>query len=142
MYSRAAAVTGCCAATDVTQWHRAVILKDTTYAHPVQKFPVLYGPKIFITMFITVCLPLVYILRQMNPVHNPPPHFLAILLSSHLYLGHSSNLFPSGFPVTLHMNFSSLPMHATSPSSSSSLVSQSQYCSSRSTKCQIYCFKF
>jgi hypothetical protein len=63
MHSRAAAVIGGAVATDaLALCHTAVILKKTTYAHPVQIFPALYGPKIFMTMFITACLPLVYVL--------------------------------------------------------------------------------
>jgi len=146
MYSRAAAVTDCCAVTDVvTLWHRAVIVKETTYIHPVQKFPELYGPEIFIIMFITDCLLLVYILRQMNPVHNLLPYFLQILLNI-IILPSITRSFKQSLPFRLSNNtpyeFLISPYACHIPIQLIFLVSQSKYCSSRSTKCQIYCFTF
>ena len=48
-------------------------------------------------------LPPVPLLSQINPVHAPLPHPTLwrpiLILSSHLYLGLSSGLFPSGFPT-------------------------------------------
>ena len=50
------------------------------------------------------CPPPVPILSQLDSVHTPTSHLLKIhLISSHLRLGLSSGLFPSGFPTkTLH----------------------------------------
>ena len=57
------------------------------------------------------------ILSQINPVHAP--HCTSwrsnLILSSHLYLGLASSLFPSGFPHQNPVCTSSLPVHATCP---------------------------
>lgn len=64
---------------------------------------------------------------------QPPPIFLSNIIIHPSLPRSLKQFFLSGFPVTLYVNFSFLLMHATFPSGSSSLVSQSQYCSSRST---------
>ena len=49
--------------------------------------------------------PPVPILSQLNPVHTPTPWRSSLILSSHLSLGLSSGLFPSGFTTeTLYMH--------------------------------------
>ena len=79
-----------------------VLLVKLTGPHLIKKFPTLYGTPGFITAFTTV---------QVNPVHAPHPTSLrsTLILSSHLYLGLPSGLFPQVSPSKSCMNFASLP---------------------------------
>jgi len=57
------------------------------------------------------------ILTQINPAHTPTSHFLKIILilSSHLRLGLSSDLFPSVFPTKILYTPPFTPKRATCP---------------------------
>jgi len=99
----------------LTPWSR-VLLEKLTGSQLVKKFPAFYGTRKFITAFISarylsVC--------WASSTRSMPPHptsWISILiLSSHLRLGLSIGLFPSGFPTkTLYTPLLS-PIRATCP---------------------------
>jgi len=81
-------------------------MENVTVPQPVTKFLAFYDTYSFITTFKR-SPPHVPVLRQINPVPALPSFFLKIhlvLLSSHLYPGFPSGLFPSSFSTkTLHV---------------------------------------
>jgi hypothetical protein len=93
-----------------------VLLEKLTSSQLVKKFPAFYGTRRFITAFTSSRH---LSLSWVSPIQSIPPHptsWRSILtLSSHLYLGLHSGLFPSGFPTkTLYTPLSSI--RATCPS--------------------------
>ena len=82
-----------------TPWSR-VLLEKLTGLQLVKKFPAFYGTRKFITV-LTSALHLS--LSWANSIRSPqPPHTswrFILILSSHLRLGLSNGLFPSGFPT-------------------------------------------
>ena len=99
----------------LTPWSR-VLLQKLTGLQLVKKFPTFYGTRRFVTALTSV--------RQLSiswasPIQSTYPHLTSwrsiIILSTHLRLGLTSGLFPSGFPTkTLHAPLSS-PIRATCP---------------------------
>ena len=92
-----------------------VLLEKLTGLQLVKKFPAFHGTQRFITALTSV--------RQLslswaNPIQSIYPHptsWRSILTSTHLRLGLSSGLLPSGFPTkTLYTPLSS-PIRATCP---------------------------
>ena len=89
----------------LTPWCR-VLLEKLTGLQLVKKFPAFHGTRRFITALKSV--------RQLSlswasPIQCICPHPTScrsiLILSTHLSLGHSSGLFPSGFPTkTLYLN--------------------------------------
>jgi len=82
----------------LTPWSR--VLEKLTGFQLVKKFPAFYGTRNFITAFTSA--------RQLSlswatAIQSIPPHPTSwrsiLILSSHLRLGISSGLFPSGFPT-------------------------------------------
>ena len=93
-----------------------VLLEKLTGLQLVKKFPAFYGTRKFITALTSV--------RQLSlswasPIQSTYPHPTSwksiLILSTHLRLGLSSGLFPSGFPTkTLYTPLYS-PIRATCP---------------------------
>ena len=99
----------------LTPWCR-VLLEKLTCLQLVKKFPAFYGTWRFITALTGVRH---LSLSWASPIQSTYPHptsWISILiLSTHLRLGLSSGLFPSGFPTkTLYAPLSS-PIRATCP---------------------------
>ena len=99
----------------LTPWCR-VLLEKLTGLQLVKKFPAFHGTRRFITALTSF--------RQLSlswasPIHSIYPHPISwrsiLILSTHLCLGLSNGLFPSGFPTkTLYTPLSS-PIRATCP---------------------------
>ena len=77
----------------------------------VKKFPAFYGIRRFITAFTSarhLSLSWASSIQSIQP--HPTSWRSSLILSSHLYLGHPSGLFPSGFPTkNLYTPFLSPP---------------------------------
>jgi len=80
-----------------TPWSR-VLLGKLTSSQLVKKFPTFYGTLRFITAFTSACH---LSLSWASSIHSIPPHPTfwgsILILSSHLCLGLTSGLFPTGF---------------------------------------------
>ena len=99
----------------LTPWSR-VLLEKLTVLQLVKKFPAFYGTRKFITAFTSAGhLSLSWAsLIQPIPLH-PATRRSILILFSHLRLGLSSGLFPSGFPTKiLHTSLPS-PIRSTCP---------------------------
>ena len=93
----------------LTPWCR-VLLEKLTGLQIVKKFPAFHGTRRFITVLTSV---LHLSLSWVSP--HPTSWKSILILSTHLRLGLSSGLVPSGFPTkTLHTPLSS-PIRATCP---------------------------
>ena len=105
------------------------LLENLTGFSASQEIPrILWNPKFHFRTHKSP--PAVPILRQVNPVHVPPPsHFLNIhlILSSHLRLGLPSVLLLSGFPTKPCMQLSSPTYVIYGPPISFSLISSLEY---------------
>ena len=93
-----------------------VLLEKLTGLQLVKKFPAIHGARKFITALTSVRK---LSLSWDNAIHSIYPHSTSwrsiLILSTHLRLGLSSGLLPSGFPTkTLYTPLSS-PIRATCP---------------------------
>jgi hypothetical protein len=93
----------------LSSWSRVVIEK-LTVTHLVNKFPVFYGNRRFITVFTRArhCWP-----HPQPDAPNPHLPTVFLILSSHLRLGPPSYLFPSGFATKILYAFLISSMDAT-----------------------------
>jgi len=91
-------ITYACLLTPFTPWCR-VLLEKLTGLQLVKKFPSFHGPRRFITALTSVRYLSV---SWANPIQSICPHPTSwrsiLILSTHLRLGLSSGLLPSGFP--------------------------------------------
>ena len=99
----------------LTPWCR-VLFEKLTGLQLVKKFPAFHGTRRFITALTSVRH---LSLSWASPIQSIYPHPTScrsiLILSTHLRLGLSSGLFPSGFPTkTLYTPLSS-PIRATCP---------------------------
>ena len=99
----------------LTPWCR-VLLEKLTGLQLVKKFPAFHRTRRFITALTSVRH---LSLSWASPIQSTYPHPTSsrsiLILSTHLRLGLSSGLFPSGFPTnTLYVPLS-LPISATCP---------------------------
>ena len=89
------------------------VLEKLTGFQLVKKFPAFYGTRRFITAITSACH---LSLSWASSIQSIPPHpvsWRSILISSHLRLGLTSGVFPSGFPTkTLYTPYLS-PIGAT-----------------------------
>ena len=83
----------------LTSWSR-VLLGKLAGLQPAKEFPTFYGTRRFITAYTTARH---LSLSEASSIQSMPPHPTSwrsiVTLSSHLYLGLLSGLFPSGFPI-------------------------------------------
>lgn len=89
-----------------------LILEYRRVARPFQKFPTLYWTRWFITAVTTVGYLSVSRSRWINDTFVLPDSLRAcVILSSHLWLGLQSSLFPSGFSTKSIMRNSILSVY-------------------------------
>ena len=80
--------------------YSTVLLDKLTGSQPVKKFPTLYGIRMFITAVTrarNMSLSWACSIQSIHP--HPTSRRSTLILSSHLCLGLSSGLFPSGFLI-------------------------------------------
>ena len=99
----------------LTPWCR-VLLEQLTVLQLIKKFPAFHGTLRFITALTSVRHLSLSCASPIQSIYPHPTSWRSILiLSTHLRLGLSSGLFPSGFPTkTLYTPLSS-PIRATCP---------------------------
>jgi len=98
----------------LTPWCR-VLLEKLTGLQLVKKFPAFHGTRRFITAFTSLRHPSLSCASQIQSIYQHPTSWRSILiLSTHLRLGLSSGLFPSGFLT--HTRHMPSPSHSLSPS--------------------------
>ena len=99
----------------LTPWGR-VLLEKLTGLQLVKKFPTFHGTQRFITVLTSVRHLSLSWASPIQSIYLRPTSWRSVLiLSTHLRLGPSSGLFPSGFPTkTLYASLS-LPIRATCP---------------------------
>jgi hypothetical protein len=86
--------------------------REATSCEATQEFPnILQNPNIHCR--VQKNPPPALILSQINPVHRP--HLIYLILFTHLCLGLSSGLFPSGFPTNILHAFFFSSILATCP---------------------------
>ena len=99
----------------LTAWCR-VLLENITALQLVKKFLAFHGPQRFITALTSVRH---LSLSSASPIQSIYPHPTSwrstLILSTHLRLGLSSGLFPSGFPIKTLCAPISTPIRATCP---------------------------
>ena len=84
----------------LTPWSRRVLPEKLKRPKLLKKFPAFYGVRRFITAFTRGChlsLSWAIFIQSMPP--HPTSRRSILILSSHLRLGLSSGLLPSGFPT-------------------------------------------
>jgi len=105
----------------LTPWYR-VRLEQLTGLQLVKKFPAFHGTRRFITAFTSIRH---FSLSWASPIQSICPHPTSwrfiLILSTHLRLGLSSGLFPTGFPQQdpIHHPLLTHTRHVPSPSHSS-----------------------
>ena len=98
----------------LTPWCR--VLEKLNGLQLVKKFPAFHGTRRFITALTSVrhlSLSWAYAIQSIYP--HPTSWRSILILSTHLYLGLPSGLFPSGFPSKTLYTPLSLPIRATCP---------------------------
>ena len=99
----------------LTPWCR-VLLEKLTGLQLVKKFPAFHGTRRFITALTSVRQ---LSLSWVSPIQSIYPHPTSwrsiLILSTHLRLGLSSGLLPSGFPIKNLYTHLSSPIRATFP---------------------------
>ena len=99
----------------LTPWCR-VPLEQLTGLQPVKKFPAFHGTRRFITALTSVRHLSLSWASPMQSIYPHPTSWRSILiLSTHLRLGLTSGLFPSGFPTKNLYTALSSPIRATCP---------------------------
>jgi hypothetical protein len=105
----------------LTPWNW-VNLEQPPVVQLLKKFSGFYGTRRFITVFTRA---LHWSLSWARLIQSVPPYFISgrsiLILSTHLRLGISNGLFPSGFPTNILYAFLFSPFVLHNPSISSSL---------------------
>jgi hypothetical protein len=99
----------------LTPWS-TVLLQKLTGSKPIKKFPAFYGTRRFITAFTAgrhLSLSWASSIQSITP--HPTSWKSILVLSSHLRLGLSIGLFPSGFPTKTLYTPLLFPIRATCP---------------------------
>ena len=99
----------------LTPWCR-VLLEKLTGLQVVKKFPAFHGTRRFITALTSVRQLSLSWASPIQSIYLHPTSWRSVLiLFTHLRLGLSSGLFPSGFPTRLLYILLFLPIRATCP---------------------------
>jgi hypothetical protein len=97
----------------ITTWG-GVLLENLRVTHLLKNFPAFYETQRFVTVFTTARHWSLSWVRRIHSTTSQPISLTSILiLSSHLRLGLSSVLFPSGYPTEILYAFHIVSMRAT-----------------------------